>query len=46
MRLSILTENWGLKILALLLAIVIYHALKTETNRTQATDDRHIFDRR
>ena len=46
MRLPLLTENWGLKILALVLAIVVYHALKTETNRTQTTDDRYIFDRR
>jgi len=46
MRFPLITENWGLKILALVLAIVIYHALKTETTRTQTPDDRHIFDRR
>ena len=31
--LSVLTYNWGLKLLALLLAILVYYSLKTE--RTQ-----------
>lgn len=36
--------NWGLKLLALILAIVIYHALKDETVRTDAHEnDRHLF---
>ena len=30
---SVLTYNWGLKLLALLLAILVYYSLKTE--RTQ-----------
>lgn len=34
--------NWGLRILALILAIVIYHALKTETSRVQPS---HSHDR-
>lgn len=46
MRLPFVTENWGLKLLALVLAIVIYHVLKTETSHTQPNDDRHIFHRR
>lgn len=28
MSLDFMTENWGLKILALILAIVLYHAVK------------------
>ena len=28
--LSVLTYNWGLKLLALLLAILVYYSLKTE----------------
>ena len=36
--------NWGLKLLALVLAIVIYHALNNETVRAEsATHDRHLF---
>jgi len=27
---SLLTHNWGLKLLALVLAIIVYHSLKTE----------------
>ena len=30
--LSVLTYNWGLKLLALLLAILVYYSLKTERN--------------
>lgn len=32
--------NWGLKLLALILAIVIYHALKNETVRTEPIGQR------
>ena len=32
--------NWGLKILSLILAIVIYHALKTESAPGGHTNDR------
>jgi len=35
--------NWGLKLLALILAIVIYHALKDDFVRTTASHDRHLF---
>ena len=37
--------NWGLKLLALILAIVIYHALKDkdDTVRTDTHNDRHLF---
>ncbi|MGN0833548.1 MAG: hypothetical protein ACI4RD_07865 [Kiritimatiellia bacterium] len=41
---SLKSGNWGLKLLALILAIVIYHALKNETVRTEAAaNDRHLF---
>ena len=32
-------ENWGLKLLALILAIVIYHALKDENVRIDTRND-------
>lgn len=35
--------NWGLKLLALALAIVIYHALKDSPSRTDTNHDRNIF---
>lgn len=35
--------NWGLKLLALILAIVIYHALKDESVRIDTRNDRHLF---
>jgi len=35
--------NWGLKLLALILAVVIYHALKNESARGGRTDDRSFF---
>lgn len=38
--------NWGLKFLALALAIVIYHALKNESSRTTSNHDRSIFQTR
>jgi len=38
--------NWGLKLLALVLAIVIYHALKNESVRDGNTDDRTFFQHR
>lgn len=34
---------WGLRLLALILAIMIYHALKTETSHSGTTDDRTLF---
>ena len=38
--------NWGLKLLALLLAIVIYHSLKNESSQTNAGNDRSLFQHR
>lgn len=35
-----LTRNWSLKLLALILAIVIYHSLKTQGYSLQRTHDR------
>ena len=41
---SLKTGNWGLKLLALILAIVIYHALKNETaGGGTSNNDRTIF---
>ncbi len=40
---SFFTNNWWLKLLALLLAIVIYHALKNERPRDKQSNDRIIF---
>ena len=34
--------NWGLKLLALVLAIVVYHALKTDTSGNKS-NDRPLF---
>ena len=42
---SILTHNWGLKLLALVLAILVYHSLKPNIGSTQKSNDRHIFNR-
>ena len=36
-------SNWGLKLLALALAIIVYHSLKKENTFSQDTHDRHIF---
>lgn len=38
MKLTALTADLGLKILALVLAVLLYHALKTES---ASTGDRH-----
>ena len=36
--------NWGLKLLALVLAIVIYHALKDKSVRSDGSNhDRSVF---
>lgn len=37
-------SEWGLRLLALVLAILIYHALKTETVHNGTTDDRSFFE--
>ena len=36
-------ENWGLKLLALILAIVIYHSLKNESAQNTNGNDRSFF---
>lgn len=38
--------NWGLKLLALILALLIYHTLKNETAISQKENDRSIFQTR
>ena len=38
--------NWGLKLLALILAIVIYHSLKNESSQTNTGNDRTLFQHR
>ena len=38
--------NWGLKLLALILAIVIYHALKDKSVKDGHDNDRNIFQSR
>lgn len=40
-----LTRNWGLKLLALALAVVIYHSMKPAGNgpRTTEHNDRYFF---
>jgi len=45
---GLVTRNWGLKILALALAIVIYYSLKPTrgTHRTDIHYDRSIFQSR
>lgn len=38
--------NWGLKILALVLAIVLYHTLKHGSVHTDNTNDRSLIQHR
>ena len=40
-----LTRNWGLKLLSLALAVVIYHSMKPAGNssRTTKDNDRYFF---
>ena len=40
---SLKNGNWGLKLLALILAIVIYHALKDEAAGSGRIHERTIF---
>lgn len=37
------SRNWGLRLLALVLAIVIYYALSNNTPRHTETNERSIF---
>lgn len=39
--LSKLTRNWGLKLLALIMAIIVYYSLKPDFH--QDTNDRQLF---
>jgi O-antigen/teichoic acid export membrane protein len=41
--LKLLTENWGLKLLALLIAIILYHSLSTEDGYYHSDNDRQLF---
>lgn len=42
--LKLLTDNWGLKLLALFIAIILYHSLKTGDGYYYHTDnDRQLF---
>lgn len=41
---SALTYNWGLKLLALALALIVYYSLKTEEQHTVTRNDR-LFQR-
>ena len=43
---SVLTYNWGLKLLALLLAIIVYHSLKPEGTKIRNQNDRNLFEYR
>ena len=38
--------DWGLRLLALVLAIVIYHTLKNESIHDGSTHDRSLFEQR
>lgn len=38
-----LKGGWGLRLFALILAIIIYHSLKNEDSKTQEKNDRSIF---
>ena len=40
---SLLTHNWGLKLLALVLAIIVYHTRKTGSSKDIDPNDRHLF---
>lgn len=44
MKLTLLTGNLGLKIIALILAIAVYYALKTsDSDKTKNNDRQRIF---
>ena len=42
---ALVTRNWGLKLLALVLALVIYHTLKTGNETSDPSHDRHFIQR-
>ena len=41
--LKLLTDNWGLKVMSLLLAIIIYHSMKSEDSRSRTDNDRKQY---
>lgn len=41
--LRLLIDNWGLKLLALLLAFILYHSLKNDDGYYHAENDRQLF---
>ncbi len=41
--LSLLTHNWGLKLLSLVLAVTIYISLKPGTDFSHESNERYIF---
>ena len=43
--LLLLTNNWGLKLLSLLLALIIYHSLKPSNGypHTESDDRQHLY---
>ncbi len=43
--LGFVTDNWGLKVLALILAIVIYYALKPEADPSTVPSERIKFEK-
>lgn len=40
---GLFTRNWGLKLLSLILAILVYYALKPDYDYFQDRNERHIF---
>lgn len=40
---GLLIDNWGLKLISLALAIVIYHSMKSEHHANHFNNDRNIF---
>jgi len=41
--LKLLTDNWGLKLLSLLLALIVYHSMKSEDARPHTDNDRKQY---
>lgn len=40
---GLLIDNWGLKLISLALAIVIYHSIKSENHANHFSNDRNLF---
>lgn len=43
LALKLLTDNWGLKVMSLLLALIIYHSMKSEDSRPRTDNDRKQY---